>query len=603
MHTSMTFPWHYYIPFNLTELQNLLMYAKGCLEFKNYFECIEVCDAILSTSQSSKSNNPLLMQAKIVKGIAKFYSYKRKLSQILVNTNIRATEEGRKILDECFNSMKEAIALLGNGLDQNMLDDEGSKILDWAMLDCLSTTNQLNLCKRCLLCRQQKPLRKSHVWPKFIAKSFEGEKFIFGLDKHQLKSVGTCTYWMLCERCESLLSQNGEDEFKKEFPSSGEIMYSSQLFSFCAGVIFRCLSTSVILPMHFNDSDIYKVILQCRKHLLSLPVTINKKPFYLSDAESRQLQELTHQLNGDLSVFLFVSPLNSKQNYGVVQSPYPRAASALSRNKQLDGNRLFFNGYVHFYLVCCGPVTIIVKFDNTVNSILNKGFHITSNPMESDQKYTILSEEERIKILPMGVWNMMEQLTVNKVFEVARFISKRAKVPPPATAQSIQAKPSVDIPSVAKDHNTVFEVSFLPKEYEVIKPHARLPRNRCVVLPQGHQTIIHANLTVPALKADYTFLLCISESESSHCDKCLYVIIIEQVQREIRLLYVDGAKVVIENGKLVLKNFLMTNAMAEKSRSGLFRWQQLLDRAALNKHFDNINLLMYLVKCRRYVLS
>lgn len=562
-----------------------------------------MCDTILSTNESN--SNLLMMQAKVVKGKATFYSYKRKLSQILVNSNIRATEEGRKILGECFNCMKEAIALLGNGLDQNMLDEESSNLLDWAMIDCISTTNQLNLCKRCLLCRQKKPLKKSHIWPNLIAKFFETDSdkknFVFGLDEHQLKSAGSCTYWMLCGRCESLLSQNGEDEFNKEFPSSGEVMYSPQLFSFCVGIIFRCLSTTVIFPMHFNDSEIYKVILQCRKHLLSLPVTIGKKRVYLSDSESRQLEELIYQLNGDLSVFLFVSPLKSQLNYGAVQSPYPRAATVLSRDKLLDGKRHFFNGYAHFYLVCCGPVTIIVKFDNTVNSVLNRGFHITSNPMESDQKYAILSEEERVKILPMVVWDMMEQLTLNKCDQVHRFISEGAKVP---DIQSFEATLSVDIPLVARDPQNVLEASFLPKGYEVIKPYTRLPHGRHVVLPQGHQIIIHADLSVPALKAVNTFLLCIDESKSTHRDG-LYVIIVNQIMGRSRMVNVDGAKVAIKENKLVLTEYLMTNAATKQTsrspQSSLQQCQQLFDIALPNKHFDNINLLMYLVECRRYI--
>lgn len=99
----------------------------------------------------------VMTETKVLKGKARFYGYKRKLMNILVNKNIRLTKEGSKILSECFTYMKEVILLLGNALDQNMLDAEGSKLLDWAMIDCISTTNQLHCCKRCLLCR-----KKSH---------------------------------------------------------------------------------------------------------------------------------------------------------------------------------------------------------------------------------------------------------------------------------------------------------------------------------------------------------------------------------------------------------------------------------------------------------
>lgn len=148
----------------------MLRYANGCLEFKNYNDCIEVCDIVITAI--TNGTDPTSIEAKIIKGKAKFYVYKQKLQHILVNGNVVATPEGRNVLyNECFNSMKEAIALLGNGLDQNLLDKEGSKLLDWAMIDCLSMTNQLNKCNRCLLCRQKRPLSRSHVWPKFISLS------------------------------------------------------------------------------------------------------------------------------------------------------------------------------------------------------------------------------------------------------------------------------------------------------------------------------------------------------------------------------------------------------------------------------------------------
>ena len=153
-------------------LQNLLHYAKGCLEFKNFFECIEVCDLILK-AEEDQSILSIMIYSKITKGKARFYSYKRKLYYILVNANIRETKEGRLVLKDCFDSMKDAITLLSNGLDLNVLDEEGSRLLDWAMIDCLSTTNQLDKCNRCLLCRQRRSLLKSHVLPKFFFDSVQ----------------------------------------------------------------------------------------------------------------------------------------------------------------------------------------------------------------------------------------------------------------------------------------------------------------------------------------------------------------------------------------------------------------------------------------------
>ncbi len=572
-----------------TDLQCLLQYANGCLEFKNYFESIEVCETIMKTTENSSSD--IIEQAKITKGKARFYSYKRKLHYLLLNPNMRVTKEGRLILDECFNNMKEAIILLGNGLDLLKLDEEGAKLFDWAMIDCLSTTNQLNLCKRCLLCRQKKELRRSHVWPKFFFET-QNKDFVFGLDKYQLKSAGQCHYWMLCARCEQILSQNGESDFKTEFPTSGEVTNSPWLFSFCAGVIFRTLSIVIQFPLHFNDSEIHKIFLHCRKHLLSLPVKGDYKACSLSD------YKLARQLKGNLDLYLFMSPLESKQNFDVFQVPYPYSAFALSRNKQLDSKSLVFNGYAHFFCIWCGPITIIVQFDHSLISLKNKGFHITSNPSYSDQKYTIPSEEDRVKILPVGVWPLMEQLTegsIENANQVSRFrSSKFSKLP---TSQLPQTAHSVDIPSEA-DSKTVFQVSYLPKEYEIIKPTVRLPRNQCVVLPEGHNVIIHASRTVPMQNAVITVLLCIKPSSN---ESLIYVIILVQDKNK-HTLYVDGADAEVRDSKLVLTKYLLSNKIIDEMRISLSQLNNLLDVTSPNKHFDNINLLMYLVKSRRYVV-
>ena len=576
--------------------RSLLQYAKGCLEFMNYFECIEVCDKILKNNEDES----ITIQAKIVKGKARFYSYKRKLHYVLLNTNIRETKDReRLVINESFDGMKETIALLGTGLDHNMLDEEGSVLLDWAMIDCLSTTNQLNLCKRCLLCRQKRSLQRSHVWPRFLFNVQPDEKeFIFGLDKHQLKSVGQCTFWMLCARCEELLSQNGENDFKTKFPTSGEITYSPWLFSFCAGVIFRTLSIANKFPMHFNDSEIHKVLLHCRRHLLSLPVTVSDKVASLEKCNKRDFEELAEKLKDNLDIYIFMSPLKSQRNYRVFQIPYPNSAFAVSRNKQLDNKSLIFNGHAHFFGLFCGPITIIVQFDQSLLSLENKGFHITSNPADSDERYTIPSEEDRVQLLPVGVWPLLEQLaegTMDDSNQFSRFISRNfSKEPIP------QPTPSVDVP-LELSNKAMFQVCHLPKGYEVLKPNVKLPRNQCVVLPKGHCVLIHTCRLVPMQNVVMMFLLCINGPNSTSDNENLYIIYSFQ-DNNSRILYVDAAVAEVEGEKLVLTKYLLQNKIVDAMRISLSSLNSLLSIALPNRHFANIDILVHLVKYRRYVV-
>ena len=48
---------------------------------------------------------------------------------------------------------QQAIELLGEALDSDELDEQGSELLDWVMMDYYRESGEVNDCKRCLLCR------------------------------------------------------------------------------------------------------------------------------------------------------------------------------------------------------------------------------------------------------------------------------------------------------------------------------------------------------------------------------------------------------------------------------------------------------------------
>ena len=573
-------------------------YAEGCLEFKNFLECISVCDNILTNSEHKE--DPIFIQSKVLKGKAAFFCYKRKLQYLLMNPNLRLTKEGRFVMDEILSAMKESISLLGEGLDQNSLDEEGSRLLDWAMIDCLSVLNQLNKCRRCLMCREKGDLKKSHIIPEFIMKTLQGGEnehdIVFGLDKHKLKSAGGCYYYMLCERCEELLCQNGENDFKVKFPSSGEIEFSSWLFSFCAGLIIRNMSATLQFPMHFNDEQMYQILLHCRKHLLELPVKFGGKLSSPSELIQRQLEDLSARVKGSLDIYLFMSPLASQQDYGgVFQVPYPSGAFSLSRDKPLDSKSVDFNGHARFFCLWCGPITLIIQFDPSLASLKGKGFQLTSEPSNSDPVYSIPSEEEKVKLLPVGLWKLLEQLTegvVENSNQVSRFTAPTAKLPTSTPVQDASVSVPAEIGSKA-----MFTIAYLPKEYEINSPHVKLPRNQCIALPAHNHVLTHSCRCVPMQSAEVLTLVCVDESKSQ-----LYVILLLQDNAN-RLLYIDGANAEVKNGKFVLTDFLLKQPMISARRLKISQLQNILNISLPNKHFDNINVFMHLMKNRRYVFE
>lgn len=594
-------------------LQDSLMYGQGCLKYENYLECIEVCDSFIIPKQ----HTPIMQAFKLLKGKAMFFEYKRKYQYILAKPYLRAMSEGRKILNECFNSMQQCIALLGTALDWNFLDEEGSKLLDWAMIDYLSAKldslgaefkNQ-----RCILCRERKSLQNSHIWPEFVIKASRfasnlQNDYIFGVNKLKLKSVGQCTIQMLCKDCEQVLSQNGENQFGQNFSeeiNSGQLKYSSWLFNFCIGMIFRCLVTKNQFPMAFNDDKIYETILLCRKHLLLLPLKVNKEIIAISDLKKRQVTELEHHLiNGKLDIFLYVSPLEVSIDFGAYSIPYPEEAVSLARFKQTDGTTNVC-GCVHFLLLCCGPITLIVPFEESQCDVLNKGFHLTFDPHKSDQTYTIQSYEKCVELLPKGVWTSIRSVNEESrhtFSDVIRLLPHKhaTKLADSHKIVNIPSESSVEI-SALTDSRSISWVTFLPGGYDIVNPGTKLPHSQRIKLPSNHQVILHTELSLVKPNDQFTFFLCVNSS-------CKFYIIFMQHMRDDQIVVLDGAYMEFDGDKPVLTSFLLNSPILDHIRkTSLSKWQYLLNTRLLHellprKHFDSIHVFVHLVKYRRCVI-
>jgi len=184
------------------------MYARGCFQYQKYQECITSTSHIIQLVRGKKGlfqvEQAIADEANLLRGKSLYYTKQ-----------------------QCYRKAREAIILLGRAHDYGFLDEEGSELLDCAMIDYVRETNSLNNCERCLLCRRKSELRRGHVLPnsilKQIAKDFvvEGDHKVFIplIGKAVKKSAGECTFWMFCPTCEERLCQNGEEQFAKHIHS------------------------------------------------------------------------------------------------------------------------------------------------------------------------------------------------------------------------------------------------------------------------------------------------------------------------------------------------------------------------------------------------
>ena len=277
------------------------LYAISCLRYAFYTECIKWCDQITSTIESVPSGQVNLIRGKAYAHIHQRQSWcvaKKGMLDVAVPWKVG------DFVDHCASNAKKAIRDLGIALDEGVLDEGGSYLLDMAMINHVLIKKQLKDCQRCLLCRRKGvKLKESHTIPKFIYKEMskqtrEGSTqngvedndvelyFNSTSGKFKLNSSNTAMkYTLLCERCEQCLSHNGENQFQKEFmptiysgsDETQNIVYDSNTFTFCLGILFRSFVNNTLFFYLANVDEIYQIFVACRQYLIKLSAKITEK--------------------------------------------------------------------------------------------------------------------------------------------------------------------------------------------------------------------------------------------------------------------------------------------------------------------------------------
>lgn len=87
------------------------------------------------------------------KGKALFCIYEKEKFCLQKHASVLPPQRFFAMHTACCSKLKEIILLLGHLLDIDQLDDEGLRMLDFAMMDYICETNKLYECHRCYLCR------------------------------------------------------------------------------------------------------------------------------------------------------------------------------------------------------------------------------------------------------------------------------------------------------------------------------------------------------------------------------------------------------------------------------------------------------------------
>ena len=318
-------------------------YVLECYNSGKYDEAIAWCDHLLGTVEAS---NPLVVTIKNCKGksIARKYfnrqtkycdhwallGYDQNCSTFksLTEKSVASNKLLRRlslydvhIWEDLCSQCLQAINLLGEVLDSNKLDEEGSELLDLLLMDYSKEAGETSMCKRCLLCRVAGdliPTRLQPLTPNGASEPEDGsclsssDQSIFILQSYMYID-GSQTSFMFCQECFSLLSHytsshlhfilEAIDPIKEKL-----VKYDKNLYICLVGHIAKTLPLTITGCCTSNCKVVYAAFLACRQILLShdkdsnlatLPkmyFLVNPYSWYMFDKSSRTMHQLSPNL-------------------------------------------------------------------------------------------------------------------------------------------------------------------------------------------------------------------------------------------------------------------------------------------------------------------
>ena len=450
-------------------------------------------------------HDPLVNDCKLLLGkcLAQKYSQEQRQLEVHMDYFSAADFGTNEAVKSCYEKARSAIMQLGYSLDNGILDEEGSMLLDFALLDYAREVNGLNKCNRCVLCRRWRKLHRSHICPESILKDIakasfeENTRFVVTsmTNKHEVRTPGSENKWLLCGTCEQLLSQHGEVQFVEKFfrllyprIESTSISYDKELYNFCVGIAFRSLCLTNFSYLN-NKTEIYNFFVACRDHLMNLagehgsPTTLMKLNFFifrnpvgLHSTESVREDILSGILHSHFQVHISPHHLHSGERDPVSQGC--------------------------FLLIILGGIIVLVKFSPDQMFKLAQSFV----PISIDGgEYIVPCEAQRWMDIPPGVMEIFKDSVLTIQSRISQVFwgklplankNKSTQIPPSWDTEIVQ-QTSPNLPDTLKKlqqdllsgimQDALTVINLLPEDFTISKT----PISSSVSLPTGHAVLKH----------------------------------------------------------------------------------------------------------------
>ena len=613
-------------------------FAILCYEHHKYQQCIKWCNEIINITE-----NKWTKAAKLLKGKACFYSYQRHIWNIIALQSRGTLSHKSKMVDSFKKMAKETISLLSNALDNSYIDEEGKQILDLAMMDYVRELNRLQDFKRCILCLKKtaQNLKASHIVPKSVLERLILDDMGFVLDDKRaflvfrrsncnpmqmVQSAGEITYKLLCQSCEQLLSNNGEQQFASLFSELysegcryGElflhptflpvtdieklcrviepspISYGPWLFNFCVGMIFRAMCF-LHMPQFSNDKEVYQIFCRCRAHLLGL-----------NDSQTRDSTPWRKSDNGEL----YIIPSSVAKHSSAL-----RGAFISATNMRLDDGTPDVCNKINLILIHLGNVSILLKLQPAKN--VNVPAYLRVSPNEGEFQLPPFHE---LIPLPKGIiasFLQIKQMQVDCFPESEISLNKvtvQSNHLPALLAITKNTRPNERTELCTKlvhaEHGTfqclhlpvvcfhvpsfnvgkagvLYQVHLLPREYKIDRLGTQRSIKR-VQLPQGHKVLLHISEKVQTFSETYLIVADVNELHKNNYTAGIYALCVRFQGRNSEFAF-GVYLLVTECGHLEVKSFMHKKA------------DELLQLSAIQDALDYLTLDLYTskIQCRNF---
>ena len=492
------------------------MYAEECFNRGCYDKCISICDQLLKSGDAIKSRYETLL----LKGKSLYHIFSTELALLKQEQRHLLEKEFRQQQSNCLTKAKDVIQILGYLYDKDVMsmNTEGSKILDWSMIMYAYEINSLQACRRCLLCRKKaSELKRSHIWPRSILQRFSSgvelpkskkTMLVSWQSQERYWSPKDVTFFLFCGVCEKTLNLHGETQFIPDFfdrvydraqgsRSAKSIEYSSWLYQFCIGIIFRGLSQPNMTKF-VNTDEIYLLLSKCREFLLGLA---SNGGGYFS-------------CSGLPDIYIIIGPTES-DNDGFINRVLNMPAFYGVEEIELSTGTLVKPRSAQYFIAHFGLINIVTMFKGSKFSFNEANrIHIAGGILR------VQENNQRQHLMPPGLWTLFRQLAqefqvswLTRSSKAVQIYAEPSKQLPSseikdlmgivsATEQdfasmNFQIQPSIQFPKV---------VSFLPKNFRVLRSKFQQP---CIELPVSHRILLH--YLIPLNEGEETLFLCVGD--------------------------------------------------------------------------------------------